>query len=48
MVNTNFWIKADGLGIDVFLLCSLILSLFKKKMEKRKLAEPVCCTAKAN
>lgn len=36
MVNTNFWIKADGLGIDVFLLCSLILSLFKKKNGKKK------------
>lgn len=36
MVNTNFWIKADGLGIDVFLLCSLILSLFKKKKWKKE------------
>lgn len=31
MVPTNFWIRADSLGIEVFLLCSLILSLCKKK-----------------
>lgn len=36
MVNTNFWIKNDGLGIDVFLLCSLILSLFNKKNRKKE------------
>ena len=43
----NDWIRADGLGIYVFLLCSLIRHCFKKG-KKGKLAEPVCCTAKAN